>query len=121
MSIELIRSNEICGLSATMWYECLDVAKASGWIPAGTLHPIADLSSSKVTPEEKTRRQREWEGGYTTTDWQRVTDFDAYALAMALYRAIAAGEGSGESVDRNNLQALKRVADFVSKGSFEIG
>jgi hypothetical protein len=120
MGIELVRSNEICGLSVTMWHECLELAKAFGWKPAGTRHPITDLSSSKSTPEEKTRRQREWEGGYTTNDWQRVTDVDAYAMAMALYRAIAAREGPGKSVDRENLKALKRVADFVRKGSFEI-
>jgi hypothetical protein len=41
-------------------------------------------------------------------------------MAMALYRAIAAREGPGKSVDRENLKALKRVADFVRKGSFEI-
>jgi hypothetical protein len=115
MSIELIRTNEICDLSFAMWRECLDLAKAFGWIPAGTLHPIAHLSS-----EGKSRPQCEWEGGYTTNDWQRVADVDAYALAMALYRAIAACEGSGQSVAHKTLRALKRVADFVSKGGFEI-
>ena len=51
----------------------------------------------------------------------QVTDIDAHALAKGLLRAIAAIEASGALIDRGNLAALKRVADFASRGGFEIG
>lgn len=121
MSIELIGFNEICDLKAAMWCQCLNLAKTYGWIPAGTLHPLEDLSSAWLSSAHERKRQCPWGGGYTTNDRQRVTDTDAYTLAMALHRAIADCERSPGHVDHRYLDALKRVADFVSKGRFAIG
>jgi hypothetical protein len=44
MSVELIRDNEIYDLSQAMWSECLDVAEAFGWMPAGTIDPRPELN-----------------------------------------------------------------------------
>ena len=127
-----------------------NVAVAFGWRPAGTLYGIADLSIFDDRPndrvEEIARREREWAGSYVTNDWQRVTDVDALALAAALYKAIAAIErgleltpDQNEALTRMETEeddfpyssrviqravdpaSLARIADFVSKGGFEIG
>jgi hypothetical protein len=85
-------------------------------------------------------RKAKWGGCYTSNDWQRVADVDAWALAAALYRAIAAIE-RGLELTPDQKEALTRmepqdiddnfrpvdpasvtgIADFVSKGEFEIG
>ena len=98
----------------------------------------------KVLAEEIARREREWGGWYDSNDWQRVTDVDAWALSMALSRAAAALESgvklSGEQerlvkameseiVDDNlkivrrpvDPNSLKWLAEYISKGGFEIG
>jgi hypothetical protein len=144
MGMELVRGNEICNVSATFWEECLELAIAFGWRPAGTLYAIADLCLLDDRPDvraaEEARREREWGGWYISNDWQRVTDVDAWALAASLSRAIAAIERAlkltpdqKEALNRMETHtgllsskcpvdpaSLKRIVDFVSKGGFEI-
>jgi hypothetical protein len=55
------------------WGQVLRLAQSYGWIPAGTV-----LDESSV----------DWNGGYQTNDWQRVTADDAHNLADALSRAL---------------------------------
>lgn len=99
MGMELVRGNEICNVSAIFWGECLELANAFGWRPAGTLYPIADPCRLD---------EREWGGWYTSNDWQRVTDVDAWALAAGLYRAISAIE-RGLELTPDQKEALTRM------------
>lgn len=55
------------------WGQILRLAQHYGWVPAGT---ILDEPSEN------------WNGGYQTNDWQRVTASDARNLADALSRAL---------------------------------
>lgn len=150
MGMDLVRGNKSFSFSAIGWRELLELAVAFGWRPAGTLYAVADLVLLEPghVAEEVARREREWGGWYTSNDWQRVTDVDAHALAMALYRAVEAAKHKLEvnedqkrelerwipetdrlelaslaeplSAREINWMAIKRVADFVSAGGFEI-
>lgn len=55
------------------WGQLLRLAQTYGWVPAGTV-----LDEPNV----------DWNGGYQTNDWQRVTTDDASNLADALSRAL---------------------------------
>jgi hypothetical protein len=66
--------------SAAFWAECLAVAQACGWEPAGTIAPAPCHQGGN----------RAWNGGYRSNDYQEVTDADARAFSAALYRAIDA-------------------------------
>jgi hypothetical protein len=55
------------------WGQLLRLAQSYGWVPAGTV-----LDEPNV----------DWNGGYQTNDWQRVTADDAHNLADALARAL---------------------------------
>ena len=52
------------------WCNWLDAAEEHGWKPAGT--------------EKPDHCDGEWDGGYDSNDYQRVTDEDAKALSKAL-------------------------------------
>jgi hypothetical protein len=55
------------------WGQLLRLGQSYGWVPAGTV-----LDEPNV----------DWNGGYQTNDWQRVTADDARNLADALSRAL---------------------------------
>jgi len=60
-------------LNVFEWGQLLRLGQMYGWVPAGT---ILDEATD------------EWNGGYQTNDWQRVTADDARNLADALSRAL---------------------------------
>jgi len=55
------------------WGQLLRLAHSYGWVPAGTVVDEPNV---------------DWNGGYQTNDWQRVTADDARNLAHALSRAL---------------------------------
>src|SRR6266700_1978839 len=55
------------------WGQLLRLAQSYGWVPAGTVLDEPDV---------------DWNGGYKTNDWQRVTADDARNLADALSLAL---------------------------------
>jgi hypothetical protein len=146
MGMDLVRGRDVCFVSSIFWTECLELAVAFGWKPAGTLYAIADLPDepADVRANELARRKANWGGWYTSNDWQRVTEIDALAFAAALYRAVSAiDRGLDLTPDQmgalirmeseeinDSLEIVKRpvrpasvarIANFASKGEFEIG
>lgn len=81
MGMDILGSNWDFGCGVVFWAECLALAKAFGWEPAGTVAPA---------PGHQGDYYDAWDGNYRTNDYQEVTDADAHAFAMALYRAIHA-------------------------------
>jgi hypothetical protein len=81
MGMDILGSDWDFGCGAVFWAECLALARAFGWEPAGTVAPA---------PCHQGDCYDAWNGNYLTNDYQEVTDADAHAFAMALYRAIDA-------------------------------
>jgi hypothetical protein len=146
MGMDLRRGDEVYSVGAVFWHECLELAEAFGWKPAGTLFGLADLEHlpPHTAAAEYERRRREWTGIYTSNDWQRVTDEDAYALAFALYNAVVVMEAKLDMTDvqkrttrtvtrslieisrshsamESDYHYLRRIAEFIDRGGFEIG
>ena len=109
MGIDLVRGNEIFSVSSFFWGSSLDLAEAFGWTPAGTQYPVADLCliDTDVQFAEEERRAREWPGSYIGSDWQRVTDADAAALADAITKAVAGMKGAAPITDARRLACLR--------------
>lgn len=85
----------------TAWMLYLNLAKAYGWVPRGTLPP-PDL------------RGRPWGGEYDSSDGQIVTKEDAGALGAALERALAAPDRAQKEVDLA-VELARHVADAFRK------
>jgi hypothetical protein len=81
MGMDILGSDWVFGCGTVFWVECLALAKAFAWEPAGTVAPA---------PCHQGDCYDAWDGNYRTNDYQEVTDADAHAFAMALYRAIDA-------------------------------
>ncbi len=74
------------------WAEILETAINYGWQPMGTQAP------EELDLEENWRPKDNWDGNYSTSDYQLITADDAENLANALYKALEAGEfQEGES------------------------
>ena len=73
MGIILEGSGGNTSASVFEWGQLLRLTQSYGWIPAGTI-----LDEPNI----------DWNGGYQTNDWQRVTANDAANLADALSRAL---------------------------------
>jgi hypothetical protein len=162
MVAELVRGNEEHSVNRVFWGECLDVAEAFGWNPAGTL-PIEQMPAGK----SEAQLESEWDNTYLLSN-RRVTDLDAHALGVALYRAVSVVEAGSDMTDQQKealarfesgaaeivggrqgflarleakgrtsaedlvllrtllgpgpgiVEELKEIADFVSRGGFEI-
>jgi len=89
VSIELLGCDWEYDCRAIFWVEILQIAEAFGWKPAGTLAPRVQYETPTGW-EYYGDPDMEWSGGYTSNDWQRVTDEDARAFSAALRRAIDA-------------------------------
>ncbi len=70
----------------TTWYHILNMAVQYGWEPVGTSASRFDYCNDVPIGEGETRS--DWDGGYTTNDYQVVEDEDARNMADALERAL---------------------------------
>jgi hypothetical protein len=95
------------------WFYCLKIAQAHGWEPLGTR--ITE-HNPELRGEPITEEMAAWRGGYSSIDWQTVTDEDAKALAAALDRALGAA-----SYAEDERQVLTELADLARRGPFLIG
>jgi hypothetical protein len=78
MGVDLYsESGESSGFGYIGWSMVLVLAERYGWQPQGTESP------------EGMDNHEEWDGGYGSSDGQRVTAPDAAALAVALEAAVA--------------------------------
>ena len=66
------------------WLMIWRMAIDYGWEPAGTVLELCLTDD----PEEEAKLKREWDGDYTTNEWQTVTAEDALNLAAALEKAL---------------------------------
>lgn len=73
MGIILVGAGGDIWASKFEWGQLRRLAQSYGWVPAGTVLDEPDV---------------DWNGGYQTNDWQRVTADDARNLADALSRAL---------------------------------
>jgi hypothetical protein len=102
------------------WEDCLAVAQAFGWKPAGTAAP--DPRKWDDVPVITG-----WNGTYFTNDYQEVTDADARALSLALNRALAT-LSTGQTLTEEQTEVLRgisgnelrRLADYAATGGFAI-
>jgi hypothetical protein len=79
--------------NGSAWYHCLNIARAVGWEPAGTIYngpPEVRFFGAEANPDELRKWAQEWDGSYTYNEYQTVADDDAKAFAAALDRAIEA-------------------------------
>ncbi len=97
------------------WPRLLDIARAFGWEPQGTVAP--------------TYEKGECCGTYITNDGQLVTDEDAKALGLALYRALDAVTSGKELIKEqsqafrelnDSLAVVRDLADYAIMGGFAI-
>lgn len=84
MSYELLTDTMDLTMSERTWRKLIDLALVNGWQAAGTLPPnykaLGFIGSDEPDPD--------WSGGYTSNDWQRVSEEDARGFADALRRAL---------------------------------
>ena len=86
------------------WCNWLDAAEEHGWKPAGT--------------EKPDHCDGEWDGGYDSNDYQRVTDEDAKALSKAL--ALTIPKIPKETI-RDAYYHLWAFIGYAAQGGFCIG
>jgi len=74
------------------WSEILKTALEYEWQPVGTLAP------QELDLEGNVHTYKNWDGNYSSNEYQTITEEDAENLANALYKALEAGEfQEGES------------------------
>jgi hypothetical protein len=93
------------------WHNCLKLARAFGWRPKGTeapdhlfYGPAGKVDRIAVAPEL-------WDGNYVTNDFQWVRAIDAYALSIALGRAIDALDRCSTYLTHEQADALGCIRD----------
>jgi len=98
------------------WRNCLNLALAFGWRPAGTVHRHEYMGPPNG-----------WPGDYVTNDFQLVTDDDAKALATALRRALRARRTKRRLTKKQQgawsatrMNVICGLAKFCEAGSFSI-
>ncbi len=87
-------------LNPFLWRKALELARAHGWQPAGTLAPPIRWDGSGIR----------WNGEYDPPAGQEVTRSDARALAEALSRAVTS------NADLSG--ALKELIAFCRQAGF---
>lgn len=85
-----------------LWRQALELARAHGWRPAGTLAPPVRWDGTRGGP---------WQGDYDPPAGQEVSRADARSLAEALARAASADPGLKPSLDE--IAAFCRRAGFL--------
>jgi hypothetical protein len=98
------------------WPRVLHIAEVFGWRPEGTVY--LDHSDLGI----KTPTFQRAMDSYRGNDWQEVTDRDAAALARALNRALDAQPiGKGMKLTAEEVEVVRRLADYAEAGGFVIG
>jgi hypothetical protein len=86
--VELRRAKSRIQLGLTLWTLSLELARLSGWNPAGTRR--TDPTSGKsIDALQDVRHLVGWPNEYRFSDGQTVADADAVQLADSLTRAAA--------------------------------
>jgi hypothetical protein len=105
MGMDLLRDDSTDGMHFTnfTWSRVLSVARAHGWVPAGTRAPSREWYARqwgcRAEDLEEDPAAEPWSGIYDSSDFQEVTAEDARALGDAIERALqAAGDASPLSV-----------------------
>ena len=80
MSIYLVSKNKDFHASTHSLTKLLELAHLFGWKPIGTEEPYLD--------DDEMEYPCEWEGGYLTSDNQKVTVDDAREIASTLKKAL---------------------------------
>jgi hypothetical protein len=94
------------------WERLLEVARANGWEPAGTI-PMDERDWNR--PDENTFTGER--AGYYSNDSQLVTKSDAAEIANSLRRALS---DSGQSFDAIEQQWIENFAAYCAKGGFRL-
>lgn len=87
-------------VNPVLWKRALDLARAHGWRPAGTLAPPIRWDGS----------DNRWDGAYEPPLGQEVSRADARALADALGRAAG--------TDPSLAEKLREIAAFCRRAGF---
>lgn len=108
MSFSLSSEHSEFRFNNSGWYEVLRLALEHGWEPAGTVlergqnewfAPICD-----------------WQGGYDTNDYQKVTADDARALADAVEKSV-----KSPAMEPGWADYMRKFVDFARKsGGFRL-
>ena len=111
MSVDLLAGDEMRSLSYGGFGMLLAIAQSHGWEPAGTSPP--------PSREEPGYTGEPWEGGYLTSDFQRIEAEDAAGIADALEKAAS----DLATIDRENVtpKTLRGWAGFFRLGSVVLG
>lgn len=110
MSVDLLRGRDRFSLSVALWDASLEIARAFGWKPEGTLYPTAELDAFDIKAD-RDALAAEWNGSYSCTEWQRVSDSDAEAMGSSLLRAAAALR-AGSITTKEQAGALRQVEEI---------
>jgi len=97
-AVKNLKTKEVFDCGRSFWYDLLCVAESFGWEPEGTVlqdHP-------------------NWDGNYTSNDFQVITPSDGKQLASALRRA--AKEADGRPNIKFAPAMLEEMATFVCEG-----
>jgi hypothetical protein len=88
--VELRRSRSRLRLSLTVWTLSLELARLSGWTPAGT-RKTNPSDGEHADPLDGVRHLMGWQTEYRSSDGQTVAEADAQSLAVCLKKAAVEG------------------------------
>ena len=117
MGIDLCSKNNNFRISTHRFAELLELAHNFGWEPMGTEEPYLD--------DDEMKYPCEWEGGYLTSDNQKVTVDDAREIASTLKKALNCIPDKEVGDKRRLLMELtgryiKEFKSFCESGEFKI-
>ncbi len=141
MGYDFTGKNGGFSLNVSGWPWVYNLAVAYGWRPAGTVgnaHYYAELSGADMndpkTQAECDKQDREWDGRYSSNDFQQVTAEDADNLAEALENALRHLPRKESTIPENvevspieefsgleERRWLREFIEFCRAGSFTIG
>lgn len=110
MGVDLLRGDERFSLNVKLWNACLELARTFGWKPEGTLYPTAEVDAFGIEADRDALAVQ-WNGSYSCTERQRVSDSDAEEMGSSLLRAAAALR-AGTSTTEEQAGALRQVEEI---------
>lgn len=103
------------------WTQLLNMALDYGWKPEGTVMDEGFFMSACGMGEEQAKREVDnWDGSYTSNDWQQVTDSDANNLKEALGK-IMEDKKFLSKIDPYWTDKIPQFIKFLDHGGFVIG